>query len=224
MTTKQQHNTSEWRKFLADSMQHGLNIKPFKQSLPPQASRYPLDGVHVIEAWAASQDTGFAIRPRYLKYLEAMLHSHIFTDDDALLYILERIEVIITSHERYLIKTGSAHGEWRPTIEAAILERLAFQMTNFRAATVSVGDRLPDMRILKPLMTLLSVFTALLANSVPLGGSVLDLATELGKFVASYMNDLALVGLLSSDDGRPSKGSHRLVVASSFPLTVCSFS
>ena len=219
MAPRQPLDIEQWQRFFDFCLRRNLDLKSFREALQVQSSKYPLNGVGVIKAWASHPDKGLAIRPRYLKYFEQLLHSHIITDEDGLVYVLRDFKDTIAGQGLLLVESGSAKGEHRPTIEAAILERLAYQMVNFRVATVPPGDRMPSMRAFKPLIQLLSATSEVLAGSTPLTGPVLEIANELGKFVIAYINDLSLLGLLTYDNGGPPKGIFHSGVSSPQLLT-----
>lgn len=196
----------QWQNFFARSLQRNLDLKPYNEALRRQSSRSYLKGLSVLKAWAAIQDRGFVVKPRYMRYFESLLHLHIITDEDALSFVAINFKETIGTQDKLLIMSGVAKGEYKPTIEAAMLERLAYQMVNFRGATVPLGDRIPSIRILKPLVSLLSAFHQALGGSAPLNGPALEIAIELGKFVAAYINDLSLLGLLDCENGGPPQG------------------
>jgi hypothetical protein len=206
MEIDQERKLTEWRNFFSQCMKSALDFTTFQKRLELHASRVPSDGVRILEAWALAHADGLGIMARLMRYFELMLQSHVISDDDALKFVLGKMQHTIAEPDQYLIKSGSAQGEWKPTIEAAILERIAYQMVNFRASTVEAGDRLPDLRMFKPLIALVSIFTTLATSHTTLNGPALEIGTELGKLVVAYMNDLSLVGLANCDNGRPPKG------------------
>ena len=219
--------SQQWHRFFAACLQHNLNLKSFTQALNKQSSKCPSTGVRVLGAWAGNQSRGFVIRPRYMKYFETLLHSHLVTDEDAILFVLQNFRATIASQNESMILSEGASEDYKPTVEAAVLERLAYQMVNFRIATVPFGDRTPTIRILNPLMALLSAFNENFDGSAPLGGPALEIALELGRFVAAYLNDLSLLGLLTCDNGSPPKGMegqkeiwHKCSSGTSFPKAI----
>ena len=207
MAPQQPENVEQWQRFFSSCLRENLDVKTFREALRRQCSKHPLSGVDTLRAWATNQHRGFAIRPRYLQYLEQLLHSRTITDEDGLLFVLRNFRETIATQNMLLVESGNAKDGYKPTVEAAILERLAYQMVNFRIATVPHGDRVPSMRAFKPLVVLLSTFNEALASSAPLTGPALEIANELGKFVAAYINDLSLLGLLTFDNGGPPKGT-----------------
>lgn len=194
----------KWRQFFDSKAWPGTEFKDIKDEAVRLIRTVLLDGVGILEAWSSISWPQFITKPRSMCIFEGLLHSHIITDADVLEFVHSRIAKTLEDSNSYLIKTGTAQGEWRPTIEAAILERIAYQMVNYRGHTVGTGDRLPDLRILRPLISLLSTMNFLLAPLVPMSaGPAFEISTEFGKFIAAYMNDLSLVGLTTCDDGRP---------------------
>ena len=200
-----------WKNFFRDCLVKSLDFKHFETTVRKQNLKANLDGVGVITAWAHAHDGATNVRPRQMVYFEQMLQSRIFSDADALFFVLNSFKNTIANQDEYLIKVGAAKGEWKQTLEGAILERLAYQMVNFRSATVAEGDRLPDMRAFKPLMALLFSFVELLEASVPLHGPAMEIANELGKFVAAYINDLSLLGLLSGNESKSAESIAPLI-------------
>lgn len=194
----------KWRQFFDSKAFPGTEFKEIKDDAVSLIHTVSLDGVGVLEAWSSISWPQLITKSRSMCIFEGLLQSHIITDADVLNFVHGRIVKTLENSNAYLIKTGSAQGEWLPTVEAAILERAAYQMVNYRGYTVENGDRLPDLRILRPLMSLLSTMNSILAPLMPISaGPAFEISIEFGKFVAAYMNDLSLVGLATCDNGRP---------------------
>ena len=206
MGSKRERTVEDWHSFFARCVNSTLDFKDFKDGVREQASKSPLDSIGLLQAWAAIHDNGFIIQPRLMKYFEQMLHLHLFSDADALKYIHSTFKETIENQDRYLVKSVDSKIEWKQTIEAAILERITYQMVNFRSATVAAEDRVPDVRICKPLISLLAAFADFLKDAGDLVGPAWEIANELGNFIIAYINDLSLVGLLLCEDGGPPKG------------------
>ena len=206
MDSKREKGVKEWHDFFTVCVNRTLDFKLFKDAVQKQASRTPLDPIGVLQAWAATHDHGFIVQPRLMKYFEQMLHLNLFSDADALRYIYSTFKETIDDQDKYLVKPADSKKEWKQTIEGAILERITYQMVNFRSATVATGDRTPDIRICKPLMSLLAAFTDASKDTGELVGPAWEIANELGNFVIAYINDLSLVGLLLCEEGGPPKG------------------
>ena len=207
MASQQSNALESWRNFFGTCLLYNLNLKEFKVSLKKQLLLHPLRSSHIIEAWAANHDRGFAVRSRYLQHFESLLHCRVITDEDALVYVLRHFNATIASENESHIVPSTIDQSLKSTIEAAILERMAYQMVNFRLATVSDGDKAPSIRMFRPLIMLVSAFTDTLASSASLNRAALEIANELGKLVAAYINDLSLLGLLTCDGGAPPQGS-----------------
>ena len=207
MASRRERSIKNWHSFFTTCINRTLDFKLFKEAARKQASKSPLDSIGVLQAWAATHDNGFIVRPRLMKYFEQMLHLHFFSDADALKYVHSTFRETIESQDKYLVNSSEPKKEWKQTIEAAILERITYQMMNFRSATVAADDRVPDVRICKPLISLLAAFTDALKSSGEPVGPTWEIANELGGFVIAYINDLSLVGLLLCEAGGPPKGT-----------------
>ena len=222
MASEPSKELQQWDRFFLFSLQQNLNLKDFRAALQTQSARCPLRGTKLIETWAGSRDRGSVVRPRYMKYFETLLHAHLVTDEDAILYVLRNFKKSVEYQEEQMLLLGDVPTDYRLPIEAAILERLAYQLVNFRVATVPPGDRVPSIRIFKPLISLLFAYVEELSGSAPLSGPALEIAQELGKFVAAYINDLSLLGLLTSHDGGVPIGLRASKISSTPMLTRCS--
>ena len=198
---------TKWKNFFDKESFPGFHRDSVRQQAINLLHAVPLDGTEILEAWSSIESSQLVTAPRSMQIFEELLHARIISDADVLIFVHQRIGDTITESTKYIIKTGSAQGEWRPTVEAAVLERTAYQMVNYREFTVEAGDRVPDLRIFKPLMALLSLINSILTPLIPLSaGPAVEIATELGKFIAAYINDLSLIGLSTSDDRKPPKG------------------
>ena len=209
---------AKWKNFFDKKSLPGIEQDLVRQQAIDLLHSVALDGADILEAWSSIESLQLVTASRSMQIFEELLHARIISDADVLIFVRRRVGDTIAESTKYLVKTGSAQGEWRPTVEAAVLERLAYQMVNYRESTVEAGDRAPDLQIFKPLMALLSIMTSILTPLVPLSaGPAVEIATELGKFIAAYINDLSLVGLSTSDDGKPPKG--KIICHGQTPLT-----
>ena len=205
MADRQEKVFNDWKEFFEQCMSKGLDYNGFHDVTRKQASKSPLHGLGVLQAWAAGHQRGFVVQPRQMNYFEQMLQMRIFSDVDALRFILNRLKTTLSQQNEYLIKSGSCKGEWRQTIEASMLSRLCFQMVHYRGLIVHTRDRTPDVRMCRPLVTLMAAFLGILGNISPLIGPASEIGHELGKYIGAYINDLAKIGLLTSQNNRPIK-------------------
>ena len=209
MRVTKQEQIQDWTKFLHHETLR-YDEQKFEKALRKNFAASPLNGLGILAAWAPLRPGFRRINPLFMTCFEQLSNLHLFSDVDVLSFVAQRLKDVLENQERYHVKSGCYKGMWKDTIEAAVLERSAWRMVNCRDLTVAPGDRLPDVRICKPLVRLVVLFTELLEGSSTIEGPALEIGTELGKFVAAYMHNLSLVGLLTCDDGRPPKAFRRL--------------
>ena len=214
MGTSKEELIEDWREFLekasTSTPESCKDDWAFIKSIRKKFNESPIGGIGLLAAWAANRPACFRrVWPFLMRDFEVLSRIHMFSDVDVLTYVQERIKDVLENQDRYVYRAQfnpeKWKGEWVETIEAAVLERSAWRMVNCRSETVRPGDRVPDIQICKPLIRLVIAFTDIVERIGTIEGPSLEIGTELGKFVAAYMNDLAIVGLLTSDNGRPPK-------------------
>ena len=181
-------------------MREHVDFDQFPQELERQSAQSPLDGQSIYQAWVQQRTNGVRVRERLLCYFELLLQSGVVTDAEVLTCILREFKsgVDFESH-------GPNYQMTQSTV-AAVLDRLSFQMIQRRNIVATDSERISVFRIAKPLIVLVSTFTKALEHLTPLAGPYLEIGNALGQYVGAYINDLSKVGLLTSRDGRPSKG------------------
>ncbi|MCJ1392222.1 mediator complex subunit [Xylographa bjoerkii] len=180
-------------------MRDHVDFDKFPHELSQQSVRSPLSGEFIYQAWAQQRHSNTRIQDRLLCYLELLLQSGVLNDAQVLGCILRGFK-----------KTGALgenglHGQPRQTTEAAVLDRLSFQMIQRRTIVATPSERIDTLRVAKPLITLVSTFTQTLEHLTPLEGPFLEIGNALGQYIGAYINDLSKVGLLTSKDGGPPK-------------------
>ena len=209
MGITKEERIQDWTEFLQHETLR-YEERKFENAVRKKFAFSPLNGLGILEAWAPLRPSFRRINPLFMAYFEQLSDLRLFSDVDVLNFVSQRIGDVLENQDDYHVKTGCYKGMWKDTVEAAVLERSAWRMVNCRDLTVAPGDRLPDVRICKPLIRLVVAFTELLEGASTIAGPALEIGTELGKFVAAYMHNLSLVGLLTCDDGRPPKAFRRL--------------
>ena len=201
MHAKDVEKIENWKAFFSRCMRDHVEFVDFPQELSLQSVRSPLGGRFIYQAWVQQRHSNTRIQDRLLCYFELLLRSGVLTDAEVLGCILRDFEKTGELGEKG-IKDQSGQ-----TIEAAVLDRLSFQMMQRRTIVATASERVATLRVAKPLITLLSTFTQTLEHLVPLEGPFLEIGNALGQYVGAYINDLSKIGLLTSKDGGPPKGT-----------------
>ena len=205
--TKREGNVSQWHHFFKTSLRENISFKTFETSSLRLLFHHQLDGSGILEAWMAAHDGGSMVRLRQLKYFEQLLQIRLITHVDVLRQIAATTPNTIFATDRLLIKSGVAKGEYRQCLEAVMLERLAYHLLRMRnGAGVNNRDRVFAFRTRRPLLALITVFMQATTGMNILEGPALTIGTELGKYIGVFINDLSLVGILTSEAGGPPKG------------------
>ena len=201
MLAKDVEKIENWKAFFSRCMRDHIEFSKFLQELSQQSGRSPLGGRLIYQAWAQQRHSSSRIQDRSFCYFELLLQSGVLTDAEVLGCILQGFK-----------KTGELgedrfNGQSRQTSEAAVLDRLSFQMIQRRAIVTTASERVDTLRVAKPLITLVSTFTQTLEHLIPLEGPALEFGNALGQYIGAYINDLSKVGLLTSKDGGPPSGT-----------------
>ncbi|MCJ1414605.1 mediator complex subunit [Xylographa parallela] len=199
MHAKDVEKIENWKAFFSRCMRDHVEFVDFPQELSLQSVRSPLGGRFIYQAWVQQRHSNTRIQDRLLCYFELLLRSGVLTDAEVLGCILRDFEKTGELGEKG-IKDQSGQ-----TTEAAVLDRLSFQMMQRRTIVATASERVATLRVAKPLITLLSTFTQTLEHLVPLEGPFLEIGNALGQYVGAYINDLSKIGLLTSKDGGPPK-------------------
>jgi hypothetical protein len=195
-----------WHHLIKRNLRENTSFKAFEANVLRLLLKSPLDGSGILDAWAASHDGGFTIRPRQIKYFETLLQLKLFTHADVLLRVITTAPGMIFAAEHFLIKSGAAKGEYRQCLEAVMLERLTYQLLQMRDLQGTSHDRTFNYRTQRPLLALVSAFVQAMGTMNLIEGPALAIGMELGKYVGVFINDLSIAGILTSEDGGPPKG------------------
>ncbi|MCJ1383049.1 mediator complex subunit [Xylographa soralifera] len=199
MLAKDVEKIENWKAFFSRCMRDHIEFGEFPQELSQQSIRSPLGGRFIYQAWVQQRRSSARIQDRLLCYFELLSQSGVLTDAEVLGCILRDFK-----------KTGELgenglDDQSRQTTEAAVLDRLSFQVIQRRTVVTTASERVNTLRVAKPLITLMSTFTQTLEHLVPLDGPFLEIGNALGQYIGAYINDLSKVGLLTSKDGGPPK-------------------
>lgn len=197
-------NFDRWIDFFSKCMRERVDFPVFLNQTRELFHNAPLDGRSIFRAWARQRNTGKKIRDRLLVYFEQLLQGRWFTDADVLYGAIELLKENATIYHQYAASNSSE--EWKQTTEAAVLERLAYQMEHFRDLMVDPTDRLPDIRMCKPLNMFLASFTKIMEGTNTFLGPASEIATATTKLIIVYINNLSKLGILTCSDGGPPKG------------------
>ena len=201
-SSKNSQTIEDWEAFFSRCMRHHADFSIFKKELSRQIARVPLNGRLIYKCWARHHKGGLRVSDRLLCYLEVLLQSGVVTDADLVQNLCLSLETTIAAQRSFQLPSGG----WKQTLEAAVLERMSFQMTNRKVRPDGAADRIASISISKPLVLLLSRFCKACDNSDSLIGPPLEIGNALGQYIAAYITDLSKVGLLTSRDGGPPKG------------------
>ena len=199
-----------WSRFIEKETKGDWGEDTFLKAARRRLEDSPISGTDILTAWTSLRPPFRRVDPFLMRKFELLSYSHLFTDVDVLVYVRRHIRDVLSNLDSYVYKPDKVKGEWTETVEAAMLERSAWRMVNLRHENVKAGDRVPDARICKPLIQLVATFTECAEGLGAIQGPALEIGTELGKFIAAYMNDLNIVGLLTIDNGHPPKPFRRL--------------
>lgn len=183
-------------------MRDHVDFSRFPRELSRQNTQVTLNGFSVYECWARQHKGGLRVRDRLLCYFELLLQSGVVTDADVIRCLCSSLEKTIAAQQSYELPSG----RWKQTLEAAVLERMSFQMINRKIRSNGPADRIPSLGISEPLILLLSRFCKACDSFGTLVGPLLEIGNALGEYVAAYITDLSKVGLLTSKEGGPPKG------------------
>ncbi|MCJ1244419.1 mediator complex subunit [Trapelia coarctata] len=201
MASKNVQKIQDWEAFFSRCMRDHVDFPIFQKELSRRNGQVPLNGRLIYECWAREHKGGLRVRDRLLCYFELLLQSGVVTNADVIQSLCLSLETTIASQESYQLPSGG----WRQTLGAAVLERMAFQMTNRKVRPSGPADRIASLSISKPLVLLLSRFCKACGSSNTLIGPPLEIGNALGQYVAAYITELSKVGLLTSRDGAPPK-------------------
>ncbi|MCJ1401714.1 mediator complex subunit [Xylographa trunciseda] len=190
---------ADWDTFFSKCMLDHVEFEKFPHELSQQSVRSPLGGRFIYQAWAQQRHSSARIRDRLLCYFELLLQSGVLNDAEVLGCILRDFKKIV-----HLGENGPNYRS-RQTTEAAVLDRLSFQIIQRRTIVATASERIDTLRTAKPLITLVSTFTQTLEHLAPIEGPFLEIGNALGQYIGAYINDLSKVGLLTSRDGGPPK-------------------
>ena len=202
MASKNVQRISAWEAFFSRCMRDHVDFSEFPKELSRQNSQVALNGFSVYGCWARQHKGGLRVRERLLCYFELLLQSGVITDADVMQCLCLSLETTIAAQQSYALPSGG----WKQTLEAAVLERMSFQMINRKVRSNGPADRIPSLGISEPLVLLLSRFCKACDSFNTLVGPPLEIGNALGEYVAAYITDLSKVGLLTSKQGRPPKG------------------
>ena len=208
MASKHAREGTAWEEFFGKCLaEHTDYFDEFPKAFEEQQARMPLSGSPVFEALIKHGQGMFWVRDRLLIYFEILFQKRVFSDVDVLESLIVMFKNTMAELDYYgPIKTGSAAGQWRQSVEAAVLRKLAYYMAFRRDEIVKSGHSTADYYIFPPLCSFVSKFVTMVENTGPLVGPVLDIGLNLGQYVGAYINDLAKVGILTSDNGGPPQG------------------
>ena len=216
MARKQRLKELEWQAFFEQCLENAVGFEEFATKFEEKRSSSSLNGDGYLEAWAYAHDGACMVRARQVKYLEQLMRSGALRDSDALKFVAERLEATISAQDSFIIKLGPMKGEWKQCVEAVILEQLAYHMVQCHVTATTSQSRLLAMRAYTPLMSLISLFTRTVGSLSILAGPALAIGTELAKYVLAYINELHILGILNTSNGKPPKG--RMAIAPRYPL------
>ncbi|MCJ1283854.1 mediator complex subunit [Xylographa opegraphella] len=199
MLAKDVEKIENWRVFFSRCMLDHLEFGKFPHELRAQSVRSPLSGRFIYQAWIQQRHGSARLQDRLLCYFELLLQGGVLTDAEVLGSIARDFNKIGAFGEN-----GLNDHAGRST-EAAVLDRLSFQMIQRRAIVTAASERIDTLHVAKPLISLLSTFTQTLEHLIPLEGPFLEIGNALGQYVGAYINELSKVGLLTSKDGGPPK-------------------
>lgn len=201
-SSKNVQNIHDWEAFFSRCMRDHVDFPIFQKELSRRNGQIPLQGHLIYECWARQHKGGLRVRDRLLCYFELLLQSGVLNDADVIQSLCLSLETTIAAQQSYQLPSGG----WKQTLEAAVLERMCFQMTNRKVRANGPADRIATLSIAKPLVLLLFRFCKVCDSFVTLIGSPLEIGNALGQYIAAYITDLSKVGLLTSRDGGPPKG------------------
>ena len=202
MSSKEEKQVQEWDTFFTRCMRDHVDFNAFPKEVDKLYNRTPLPDQSIFEAWARQRNGGTHVRDRLLCYFELMVQSGILTDTGVLRCISLSLKATIVSQEKAAPRTRPP----KQTIEATVIERLTFQMIQRVDTNTTTATRIATLRVAKPLIVLLSRFTAILEGVATLTGPALDIGNALGQYVGAYINELSRFGLLTCSSGGPPKG------------------
>jgi hypothetical protein len=212
MSPKDTRKIECWEAFFSKCMQDHVDFNVFPKELSKQTAQVPLGGQDIFEAWARQRKGGIRVSDRLLCYLELLLIGGVVTETDILQSLCASLEVSLVAQGWYPTPTGT----WKQTIEAAVLQRMAFQLANRKRSAIGGSDeRISNIRVAKPLVVLLSTFTKALEGTESLIGPPLDIGTTLGQYIIAYLNNLLKGDILTSNNGGPPKGSEVFILRKS---------
>lgn len=205
-TNVQSKRIQDWETFFSRCVRDHVDFPVFPKELRGQYERAPLKGNIVYECWAQQHKRDTRVRERLLCYFELLLQSGVVTDVHVVLSLSSSLGPTIATPQSYALRSGG----WKQTLEAALLDRMAFQMANRKPRPLGRADRIPSLRLSKPLCLLLSRFCTACGEADTLVGPPLEIGNALGQYIIAYITQLSKVGLLTCSDGGPSQGTKYL--------------
>lgn len=203
-----------WEACFSNCLAQTFDYKHFLDAVSKQYCKTPLNGQGIFKAWVNGCGEPIATDPRLSRYFEQLLHTGKVTDLDVLMCLYDMLKTSLVDQESFAVtlaytgeKATRREKGWRPTLEAEVLNKMAYQMKHHRNILVKANDMVPDTRLCKPLMACLLRFNETLAGTNPLTGPALEIGNALAKYVEAYIHELSMVGLLNCKDGSPPDGA-----------------